>query len=109
MFEPAILCGVSDEEKLVDAFRSYRQGINGLIDAARKIEGSDIPPQIAIPEPQVSKARAARSTPSRCPKSGASTRRSPNFGVGKGVGVFSISNEHSQRLLGESKLARAAC
>ena len=36
---------------------------------------------------------------------GVDKKIAPNFGVGKGVGVFSISNEHSQRLLGESKLA----
>ena len=106
MFEPAILCGVSDEAKLVDAFRAYRQSINGLIDAARKIEGSDIPPQIKIPEPQVSKTAAGTLYTWPLPEAwGVDKKIAPNFGVGKGVGVFAISNEHSQRLLGESKLA----
>jgi hypothetical protein len=105
MFEPAIVCGVSDEKKVVDAFRVYRDAANGLIDAARQIEGSNIPPQIKIPAPQVSKTNGSTLYTFPLPAEwGIDKKAAPNFGLGGGVGVFAVSPDHSQRLLGDKPL-----
>ena len=101
MIEPAIVIGISNAKLLKKALGEYRAIVNELIDAVRQIEGSNVPEDFHIPEPQVIEdSSPARSTASRRPASGASMRRSsPNIGVSDKVAVLSASHDHTERLL----------
>ncbi len=50
MLEPALVLGVSDAELLRKACTEYKSIINDMIDAARQIEGSEIPADFRLPD-----------------------------------------------------------
>jgi hypothetical protein len=105
MIEPALIVGVSDAELLRKAFSEYREVIDGAINAARKIEGADIPKEIKVPEPKVSQAASGTIYAYALPSEwGVDAKIVPNFGLGKDVGVFSLSREHTERLLNTTPL-----
>jgi hypothetical protein len=100
MFEPAMVVGVSDAKKLVEAFSIYRNAINGLIDAARQIEGSEIPAEITLPAPLVTQTPQGAIYSFALPEDwGVDARLVLNFGLSEKVGTASISQAHSIRLL----------
>ena len=100
MLEPALVVGVSDAKLLVQAFQEYRAVINGLLDAARQIEGSEVPAELTLPEPQQTAAKSGTIYSFVLPKAwGVDKKIAPNFGLSDTVGVFAISPSHTQRLL----------
>jgi hypothetical protein len=100
MVEPAIIVGVSDAKLLREAFGGYREAINGLIDAVRKIEGSDVPDWVNIPEPQVSEVKTGTIFSFALPKDwGVDKQIGPYLGLSDKVAVLAASQGHVQRLL----------
>jgi hypothetical protein len=106
MVEPAIIVGVSDAKLLREAFGGYREAINGLIDAVRKIEGSDVPDWVSIPEPQVSEVKTGTIYSFALPKDwGVDKQIGPYLGLSDKVAVLAASQGHVQRLLKPTPLA----
>jgi hypothetical protein len=106
MLEPAIVMGVSDANLLKKGLGEYRTAINGLIDAARQVEGSQIPPEIQIPEPQTSEGPLGTIYSFPLPKEwGVDAKIVPNIGVSNEAFVISASKDHTERLLKATPLA----
>jgi hypothetical protein len=101
MLEPALVLGVSNAELLRKACRSYKDILNDLIDAARKIEGSKIPADFRIPDAKVVKIKNGGTFYTYpLPKSwGVEKKVRPNAGLSSNVAVLSLSTQHSTRLL----------
>ena len=100
MLEPALVLGVSDAELLRKACVEYRTIFNGLIDAARNIEGSQVPENFRIPEPTVLSRDAGTLYTYPLPKEwGVNKIIVPNAGLSSSVAVLSINAAHTQRLL----------
>lgn len=100
MVNPALVLGVSDAKLLVKAMGQYREIANGLIDAARQIEGNDIPPGFAIPEPKVSETSSGKIYSFALPAElGADPQIVPNFGLSDKVAIVAITRDHTERLL----------
>jgi hypothetical protein len=106
MAEPAVVVGVSDAKLLKQGMAEYREIINGLIDAARQIEGSDIPKEIMIPEPKVTEGASGTIFSFVLPLEwGVDKKIVPNFGLSDKVGVFTASLDHTERLLKATPLS----
>ena len=106
MIEPAIVRGVSDAKLLKQALGEYRAIVNGLIDAARQIEGSNIPANVRIPEPQVTEGSLGTIYSFPLPKQwGVDEKIVPNLGLSDELLVLSVSKDHTQRLLKATPLA----
>jgi hypothetical protein len=100
MIEPALVVGVSDAQLLKKAYREYRDVINGLIDAARQIEGVEIPEAVRIPELQMSEGPDGNHYFLPMPEQwGFDKQIAPNFGLSDKVVVLSLSHAHTDRLL----------
>ncbi len=100
MLEPAIVMGVSDAKLLKKAMSEYRAVANGLIDAARQIEGSEVPANLEIPAPVETTVSAGTIYSFKLPEEwGVDEKIVPNFGLSENVAVFSASREHTERLL----------
>ena len=98
--EPALVVGVSDAEKLQQAFQQYRAILNDLFDALRNIEGADVPQWLKIPAPETVASTSGKIFAYRFPKDwGFEEAIAPNFGLTQKVGVFSTSVQHTERLL----------
>jgi hypothetical protein len=105
MLEPAIVAGVSNAESLRKAFSEYREVINGTIDTIRKIEGSQVPPDLKMPEPKVSDIKAGTLFTYTLPADwGLDSRIAPNFGLSKTVGVFSLTQAQTELTLSATPL-----
>jgi len=100
MLEPAIVLGVSDAKLLKKAWGEYREIANALIDVVRKIEGSNVPANFQIPEPQTAKISNGEIFSYALPKEwGVDEKILPNFGLGEHVAVLTVSRDHTERLL----------
>ena len=100
MFEPAVVAGVSDAKLLKKGLAEYRAILNGLIDAMRQIEGSDIPKNFEIPKPTVTEDSLGTIYSFTLPKDwGVDKQIEPNIAVNGKVAVVSTSREHARRLL----------
>ena len=99
MAEPAIVMGVSDAKLLKQGLGEYREVINGLIDAVRQVEGSNVPENVQIPEPQTTEGPLGTIYSFPCRKEwGVDEKIVPNLGVSDEVLVFSASRDHTERL-----------
>ena len=106
MVEPAIVIGVSDAKLLKQAFGEYRAVVNGLIDAVRQIEGSNVPENVRIPEPTVTEGSLGTIYSFALPAEwGVDKQIVPNIGVSDHVAVISTSQQHTERLLKSTPLA----
>jgi hypothetical protein len=106
MVEPAIVVGLSDAKLLKQAFGEYRAIVNGLIDAVRQVEGSNVPANVKIPEPQVTEGSSGTIYSFTLPKEwGVDEKIVPNVGVSNEVAVLSASREHTERLLKAAPLS----
>ncbi len=106
MAEPAIVVGVSDAKLLKQGLHEYRAVVNGLIDAVRHVEGSNVPKNVRIPEPQVTQTALGTIYGFPLPKIwGVDPTIVPNVAVSDKVAVLSISRKHSERLLKATPLA----
>ena len=100
MVEPALVFGVSDANLLRKACVEYRTIVNGLIDAVRKIEGTQVPAELRIPEPTVLQESAGTIYAFPLPKeAGVYEKVLPNAGLSSNVAVLSINKGHTKRLL----------
>ena len=105
MVEPAMVIGVSDAGLLKKALGEYKTIVNGLIDAVRQIEGSNVPPDFRIPEPQMTETSAGTIYSFPLPEEwGVDKQIVPNFGLSDKVAVFSASQAHTERLLRQTPL-----
>ena len=100
MIEPAIVLGVSDAKLLKQGLSEYRAVINGLIDAVRQLEDTDVPPEIEIPEPETTEGPLGTVYSFPLPEQwGVDEQIEPNVGISDSVAVFSISPAQTERLL----------
>ena len=100
MFEPALVLGVSDAKLLKQGLGEYRAVINGLIDAVRQLEDTDVPPEIEIPEPQTTEGPQGTIYSFPLPKEwGVDEQIVPNVGVSNNAAVFSMSLGQTDRIL----------
>ncbi len=103
MVEPAVVVGVSDAKLLKKAMGEYREVANALIDIVRKTEGSNVPANVQIPEPQTGKGSSGEIFSYVLPKEwGVDEKIVPNFGLSEHVAVFSLSRDHTERLLNKT-------
>ncbi len=103
MVELAVVVGVSDAKLLKKALSEYRAVINGLIDAAQQLEGCRLPKGIQISEPQSGKGSSGEIFSYVLPKEwGVDEKIVPNFGLSEHVAVFSLSRDHTERLLNKT-------
>ena len=106
MVEPAMVIGVSDAKLLKQALGEYRTIVNGLIDAVRQIEGSNVPENVQIPEPQVTEGPPGTIYSFPLPKEwGVDEKIVPNLGFPTRWLVLSASQDHTERLLKATPLA----
>lgn len=104
MVEPAFVIGVSNAELLKKGLSEYRSVINGLIDAARNADGQ-IPPNIVLPEPQVTDTSNGKVYSYPLPEAwGVDKQILPNMGIGEKIAVISLSHNHTNRLLTSTPL-----
>jgi hypothetical protein len=100
MLEPALVLGVSNAELLKKGFGEYRAIVNGLIDAVRQIEGTNVPKEAKIPDPQVTESTGAKVYSFPLPAEwGVDKKIVPNVGVSDKVAVMTFSHDHTARLL----------
>ncbi|MGO8690384.1 MAG: hypothetical protein ACLQLG_12185 [Thermoguttaceae bacterium] len=102
MLEPALVLGVSDAELLRKACTEYKSIINDMIDAARHIEGSEIPADFHLPDAVLKSNKKKGYTLFTYPLPeawGVDTHVLPNAGLSPNVAVVTLSREHSRRLL----------
>ncbi len=106
MLEPAIIIGLSDAEMFRSAMHDYWDIVNGLIDAMRQVEGTDVPENIRIPEPQVTDSSEGKVYSFPLPEEwGVDKQIVPNVGISKNAAVISTSPGHTARLLKATPLS----
>ncbi|MCD4726229.1 MAG: hypothetical protein K8R46_01090 [Pirellulales bacterium] len=106
MIEPAIIIGLSDAEMFRSAMHDYWDIVNGLIDAMRQVEGTDVPEDIRIPEPQVTDSSEGKVYSFPLPEEwGVDKQIVPNVGISKNAAVISTSPGHTARLLKATPLS----
>jgi hypothetical protein len=92
--------GTSDAKLLKQGLGEYRKGINGLIDAVRRIEGSHVPPGLEIPEPETTDGPSGTIYSFTLPADwGVDRQIAPTIGVAGDALVFATSKAHAERLL----------
>jgi hypothetical protein len=100
MIEPALVFGVSDAALLRKALVEYRAVADGLLAAARKIEGNQIPPEYKIPDARKLESTAGEIYGYALPKEwGVDAKIMPNGGLSEKVAVLSLSRDQTERLL----------
>lgn len=100
MLEVAILTGLSDSGKFVQAMNEYRKLINEAIsEFGRIVPEANIPPALEVPLPE--KKAVGNDALYFYPlgETPLDKRVQPTFGVGKDVFVIAASAEHATRLL----------
>ena len=106
MLEPAIVIGLSDAEMFRSAMHDYWDIVNGLIDAMRQVEGTDVPEDFRLPEPQVTDSSEGKVYSFPLPEEwGVDKQIVPNVGISKNAAVISISRGHTARLLKATPLS----
>ncbi len=106
MLEPALVRGVSDAKLLKQSFGEYREIANGLIDAMRNVEGTDVPEGFEIPAPVVTESSVGTFYSFPLPKEwGVDEQIVPNLALSDSVLVVSASHAHGERLLKSTPLA----
>ncbi|MEN6459221.1 MAG: hypothetical protein ABFC63_09850 [Thermoguttaceae bacterium] len=104
--EPAIVVGLSDAGLFKKALSEYRTGVNQLIDAVRNIEGSDVPANVRIPDPEVTKNSQGTIYSFKLPEDWSVDKQIiPNVAVSDKVALFTISRAHTDRLLAKKPLS----
>jgi hypothetical protein len=101
MIEPAIVCGVSDEDSLKKAFAEYRDTINDAISKVRELVPI-LPAELEIPAPETKKLEGGTMYYYPLPpivSAMIDEQLLPNAGLSKHVLVLSIAPKHTERLL----------
>ena len=106
MAEPALVLSLNDAKLFKQGLSEYRGAINDLIDAVRHMEGSHVPEEIRIPEPQTTDSASGKFYTFALPKEwGVDEQVLPNVVIADKLAVFSASRAHSERLLKATPLA----
>lgn len=106
MFEPAIVWGVSDAEKLEQAGGKYLGLAQQVIDLLRSIDPEEFPEEVVIPEANVEEGDAGTMWVYDLPgELMAPESLRPNIGLNDTTLVVSLSTDHSQRILAETPVA----
>jgi hypothetical protein len=104
LFEPALVVGVSDAEKLRKSFAEYRSIANKALAKLHDLYPDKVP-ELQIAEPKVNKRDVGVLYSYPLPeKWGVDKRLVPNAGLSEKVLAMSISKEHSERLLTDTPL-----
>jgi len=104
--EPAVVLGVSDAKRLKKAVSEYREILNGLFDALRGVEGTDVPDWLRIPEPKEIEGPEGAIYAFPLPEEwGIDKRIVPNIGISEHSAAISASTQHTERLLKPAPLA----
>ena len=104
MLEPAIVVGVSDADKLKQAFAEYYAVADDFVEVLKGIEKSEIPKDFKIPRPRVYNLRQGTVYGYPLPAEwGVDSRVLPNAGLSEKVAVLSLSGKHTLRLLDEKE------
>lgn len=96
MLEFGLVWGVSDADKLLEAFKGYRKLVNDVLDVVRTF-GAPIPPD-GWPAPETKKAGAATLYHWPLPPMGQDESIMPNLGISKNLLTFAFSAQHAERL-----------
>lgn len=106
--QPALVLGISDRKKFVAGLKEYRAAINDALDACRKIEDSEIPDWLRIPEAEKTEAKSGDVFSFAMPKDwGLDKRLAATLGVSDDTAVFALTKGHAQRLLAPKPLKAA--
>jgi len=70
MIEPAIVLGVSDADKVKEAFTEYYRVADELVEILKGVKKIEIPKDFKLPRPHVYNLPEAPSTVIPCPRSG---------------------------------------
>jgi hypothetical protein len=96
MIEIGMIWGVSDADKLLEAFKGYRKLFNEVLSVIR---GSGVPiPEGEWPAPETKKAGPATLYYWPFPSMGQDESIMPNIGISKQFFTFTISALHAERL-----------
>ena len=106
MFEPAIVLGLSDANLFRSAMHDYWDIVNGMIDAIRKVEGTNVPEDLRLPEPKTDEISDGELFCFPLPEEwGLDKQIVPNMGISKNVAVMTLSKDHSARLMQAAPLS----
>jgi len=96
MFEVGLVWGVSDSDKLLEAFKGYRKLVNDILGVAR---GFGVPiPEDGWPAPETKKAKDATLYYWPLPPMGQDESIMPNIGISKQFFTIALSAQHAERL-----------
>jgi hypothetical protein len=100
ILEPAIVFGISDPERLREAFGNYRKIVNDSLAAARKLEAPIPPFDVPAPNTRTETWGSLFFYPRpRLDAAGADKQITPVAGLSKTYLALAISPAHAQRLL----------
>ena len=109
MAEPALVLGVSNAEQLVEAMEEYRAVWNGAVEAIENLAPPSEKAEIArfkLPKPQTTKTAAGTIYYYAPPAAwGLDKQFALSMGLSDKVAAFTVSNQHSERLLKATPLA----
>jgi hypothetical protein len=106
MAEPAVVLSLSNAKLFKQGLSEYRTAINEFIDAVRNMEGSHVPEDVRIPEPQVTESSLGTFYSFALPEEwGVDEQIVPNVVIADKLAVISASRKHSERLLKATPLA----
>lgn len=109
MLELAIVVGVTDRSKLVDAMADYRDIINALIDITRELHPDDVPAGLEFPEPSASESSAGTIYAWKLNSElGLDAQIVPAAAVNDHMAVLATSQALAERALAETPLAGVA-
>jgi hypothetical protein len=104
MIELACVAGVSDAPKLRQACGEYWAVAKKMLDLVREVGGEDIP-EIELPDPDVKKVKSGELFTFPLPPTVPVDKKlAPTAGLSNTVAVFTVSNEHAERLLTDTPL-----
>jgi hypothetical protein len=109
MAELAIVVGVTDRAKLVDAMSEYRAIINDAIAVVREHHPDDVPPGAELPAPEAADVSdGTLYTWKLNSELGLDEQVAPTTAVSDHVGVIATSRALAERVLGEQPIASPA-
>lgn len=99
MIEPAIVCGVSDAEKVRQACQEYYRVFNDAIAAVRELSPEKLP-EFKLPDPVLQEVPNGQIYGYPLPAEwDLDAQIVPNAGLNKTVAVLSLAPQHTRRLL----------
>ena len=105
ILEPAMVMSVSDAELLRKACGEYRAVFEAVIEALREVEPDEIP-EFELPKAKIKKTDVGTIYSYPLPKQWKVDRKIvPSIGLSDSVAVFTITQDHAERLLTATSLS----